>query len=435
MKNNVLTRLFLVLINLVIGITVANAQIITTVAGMDSVGYGGNGGPATAAQLHGPVSVVVDTSGNFYFSDELNNCIRKVSTSGIITTFAGNDTAGYTGNGGPATAAKLNRPGTMGIDATGNIYFADMGNNVIREISPSDTITTVAGSGAYGFSGDGGSAGAAALNKPSIAVDPSGNIYIADQANFRIRKVSSGIISTIAGTGVAGYSGDGGAGATAQISPINIAIDPSTRNIYFVDSVSSVYRVIREITPSGTISTFLNIWGESIAFDGLGNMYFTDVSCYVRRVTLYGTVSIYAGNSQCTSSGDGGPAIAAGMDNPTGLAFDANLNLYVTEYGGERVRKITYAPPTAVNNVAANIEAVSVYPNPASEEFTIEMPSATGKVSIIISDILGKVIETRSVDSNNGIKESFEAKNFVPGTYLIKISSGDKIYREKVLVR
>ena len=434
MKNNLLIRLFLLSICLITGIAATNAQIITTYAGDTTTGYSGDGGPAIAAELHNPFSVVVDGSGNVYFSETANNCIRKVSPSGIISTIAGGIGAGYTGDGGPAAAAKLNSPGTMGIDGAGNIYVADWGNNVIRKISATDTITTVAGNGVHGFSGDGGNAKNAALNTPNIAVDVSGNIYIADTKNYRIREVNtSGIISTIAGTGVSGYSGDGGPALSAQMNPSYISVDPAG-NVYYVDVVSPVYRVIREISPSLTISMYLDIWAEAMIFDGNGNMFLTDVGCYVRRVNKYGIVSIYAGDGNCKSTGDGGRSTAAGLNAPYGLAFDAGLNLYVAEYTGSRVRKITYVPMD-VNNVSDNVETVSVYPNPTSEAFIIEMPSAKDKVSIIISDLLGKVIETRSIDTNNGIKEKFEVKNFVPGTYLIKISSGDKTYREKVLVR
>ena len=435
MKNNVFIRLFLLSICLITGISATNAQIITTYAGNGTNGYSGDGGSATAAELHNPISVVVDGNGNVYFSETVNNCIRKVSTSGIISTFAGKDTAGFRGDGGPATAALFNSPGSIGIDGAGNIYVADWGNNVVRKINTSGIISTVAGTGAYGFSGDGGPAIAAQLNKPNIAVDPDGNIYIADHYNYRIRKVNtSGIISTIAGTGVAGYSGDGGPAISAQINPYNIAVD-SIGNVYYVDGVSSVYRVIRKITPSGTINMFLDIWAEAMVFDGSGNMYFSEVSCLVRRVTPYGTVKIYAGNGYCNSTGgDGDTATHEEIKTPVGLALDAARNLYIAESNGARIRKVTYVP-TGINSVSGNVETLSVYPNPTSKAFTIEMPSAKDKVSIIISDLLGKVIETRSIDSNTGIKEKFDVKNFVPGTYLIKISAGGKTYREKVLVR
>ena len=190
----------------------ARAQIISTFAGNGTAAYTGDGGQATAAGLNTPYGVAVDASGSVYISDYNNHRIRKVNTSGIISTFAGNGTAGYTGNGGQATAAELSYPRGVAVDAAGNVYIADYNNNVIRMVNTAGIISTFAGNGTQGYTGDGGPATAAALNYPQgVAFDALGNVYIADVSNNRIRKVSTaGTISTVAGNGTAGYTGDWG---------------------------------------------------------------------------------------------------------------------------------------------------------------------------------------------------------------------------------
>jgi PKD repeat protein len=200
--------------------------IVTTVAGDGTPGYSGDGGQATSAELRYPAGVAVDAQGNLYIADAGNDAIREVS-GGVITTVAGNGTAGSSGDGGPATAAQLDFPDGVAVDARGNLYIADSNNNRVREVS-GGVITTVAGNGTPGFSGDGGQATSAQLSDPEdVAVDKQGNLYIADWANSRIRKVAGGIITTIAGTGVAGFSGDGGPATSAQLyNEVGLAVDP-----------------------------------------------------------------------------------------------------------------------------------------------------------------------------------------------------------------
>jgi sugar lactone lactonase YvrE len=181
--------------------------------------------------------VAVDSLGNIYIADMYNHRIRKVSTSGIITTVAGNGTYGYSGNGGAATSAELYDPSSVAVDSSGNIFIADSNNHSIRKVSTSGIITTVAGNGTYGYSGDSGAATSAELYDPSgVAVDSSGNIYIADVSNQRVRKVdTSGIITTVAGNGTYGYSGDSGAATSAELNgPYGVAVD-SSGNIFIAD--------------------------------------------------------------------------------------------------------------------------------------------------------------------------------------------------------
>lgn len=219
---------------------------ITTVVGDGNLGYSGDGGPAVSAQLHNPTAVATDASGNLYFADYLNHVIRRVDSNGTITTVAGNGTAGYSGDGGLATSAQLSGPLSFALDASGNLYISDVFNHVIRKVTPGGTISTVAGNGSYGYSGDGGPATSAQLNTPQgVAVDASGNLYIADYSNYVIRKVTlGGIISTVAGNNTQGNSGDGGQAASAQLTnPLSLAVDVSG-NLYIGDIA-----VIRKVPP------------------------------------------------------------------------------------------------------------------------------------------------------------------------------------------
>ena len=211
----------------------ATSGIITTVAGWGPTAYPGNGWPATSAGLSVPAGVAVDSSGNLYIADTGNGCIREVyATSGTITTLAGNWTgaySGYSGDGGKATAAELNSPGEASLDSSGNLYIADTSNNRVRKVyATSGIITTYAGNGTGAYAGDGGQATSAELNFPTnLAVDSSGNLYIGDSNNQRIREVyvTSGIITTYAGNGTAGYSGNGGKATSAKLYyPQGVAI-------------------------------------------------------------------------------------------------------------------------------------------------------------------------------------------------------------------
>jgi len=208
---------------------VNTSGIISTVAGNGAVGSGGDGGPATSAQLYHPAGIAVDGSGNLYIADSNNQRIRKVNASGIITTIAGNGVVGYNCNNGVATSLGLHDPTGVAVDGSGNLYIADSGNQCVRKVNSSGAMTTVAGNGVASYSGDGGPAASAGLSSPTgVAVDASGNLYIADYVNNRIRVVSSGTITTVAGNGTAGFSGDGGSAVSAQLyNPTGVAVAPA----------------------------------------------------------------------------------------------------------------------------------------------------------------------------------------------------------------
>lgn len=343
--------------------------IITTVAGNGTLGYFGDNGPATSAQLAVTQAIAVDLARNIYVFDHDNSRIRKVDASGIITTVAGNGTSGYSGDGGPATSAKISHADLSGfnglaVDSAGNLFIADGLNSVIRKVNVSGVITTVAGNASMsGYSGDGGPATEAKLNGPNgLAVDVNGNLYLADGENGVIRKIdSNGIITTVAGGQSHGCSGDGGLATNAQLGfPKGVAVD-TTGHFYFSDP--SCY-VVRMVDPNGIITTVAGngSYGNSgdggpatsaalgsvagLAIDASGNLYIANSSSrVVRKVSRNGIITKVAGDSTLINqgvgySGDGGLATNAGFNAPVGLAVDAVGNLYITDSLNNRIRVV-----------------------------------------------------------------------------------------------
>ncbi len=279
--------LFILLLAMLLNGMGVYGQIITTVAGNGLSGYSGDNGVATAASMF-PVAVAVDLSHNIYIADEF--ALRKVFTSGIITTIAGNGISGESGDGGPATSALIDHPSGLILDASGNIFFTEFAKCRIRKISPSGIITTVAGNGTCGYSGDNGAASAAMITEPiGITIDNSGNLYFADA--YRIRRVStSGIITTIAGNGIYGYSGDGGPATAAMLYEAGgVAVDGSG-NIYIADWANNRIRRVSSVGIISTIAgngikgcigdgvpaTSAEIYPWGLVVDHFGNLFFSD---------------------------------------------------------------------------------------------------------------------------------------------------------------
>ncbi|MEU5996783.1 RICIN domain-containing protein [Streptomyces sp. NPDC047197] len=337
------------------------APSISTVAGTGSAGFDGDGGPATSGQLKNPSGIAMDNAGTLYFADRTNHRIRKITTDGKISTVAGTGIKGSGGDGGPATAAQLNTPRGVAVDDAGVLYVADYDNFRVRKITTDGKISTVAGTGKAGFSGDGGPSTAAQLKRPyGLAVDSTGVLYIADLEDHRVRKVTTdGKISTVAGTGKAGFSGDGGPAVAAQLQkPNGVAVD-GAGSLYIADGEN--HRV-RKITNDGTISTVAGTGtaGSSgddgpatsaqldkplaVLVDSAGGLYIADHRNHrVRKVTTDGTISTVAGTGTAGSSGDDGPATLAQLNYPFGLAVDCVDTLYVAEWGGHRIRKVASA--------------------------------------------------------------------------------------------
>jgi len=275
-------------------------NIIDTAAGNGIAGFSGDGGTATSALIDDPSGVAVDASGNLYIADTDNLRVRKVNLDGVISTVAGNGVEAFSGDGGPATAASLGFVTGVALDAIGNLYIADGTNARVRKVDQEGTISTIAGNGVEAFSGDGGPATSASLNRPSgVAVDAAGNIYIGDSRNSRIRKVDAGgIITTVAGNGASGFSGDGGPANAASLA-----------------------------APRG------------VMVDAAGNLYIADMdNSRIRKVDAGGIITTVAGNGVYGFSGDGGPATAASLAEPRNTALDASGNLYIADKDNKRVR-------------------------------------------------------------------------------------------------
>jgi len=330
-----------------------SAYRIETVAGSASLG---DGSPATAAQLSSIQGIAADRWGNLYVSDTDNQRVRKISTTGVITTLAGTGTAGFSGDGGPAAAAQLNLPYGIAVDLAGYVYVADLGNNRVRRISPEGVIITIAGTGRKGTSSDGGAATEAALLSPrNVAVDAAGNLFICEFEGHRVRKVSpDGRIATAAGTGVAGYSGDGGPATLAQLAyPAGLAVDRSGA-LYIADSHNNR---VRKILAGGSIATALGgsaatalVTPLAVAVDILGVIYTADSSNIVRAFTPAGKWTDFAGAAVLGFSGDGGPATKAQMTAVHDLAAGLNGSLYIAD--GVRVRAVD--PSGRIQTVAGD---------------------------------------------------------------------------------
>ena len=358
--------------------TISAAGSITTIAGVSPTVSFGEDVPATSAPLLGPWGIALDASGNLYISDNNDSRVRQVNTQGLVTTVTGNGVFGNLGDNGPASAAELGSPQALAFDATGNLFISSGDAQTVREIQKNGTIVTYAGGNTGGFSGDNGPAIKAQLFKPwGLATDAAGNLYIADSGNNRIRRVdTSGTITTYAGTGTAGFSGDNGPALQAELfSPLQLAFD-AKGNLYISDSGN--YRV-RMITPAGVITTVagngaaggagdggsalnaqLEPWG--IAVDSSANLYIANPE-RIRKVDVTTRIiTTIAGTGALGFSGDNGPATSAEMSGVTYLALDASGNLYVTDAGNLRIRKLAITPVVQSVQNGATFQTGAVSP-------------------------------------------------------------------------
>jgi sugar lactone lactonase YvrE len=356
-------------------------SIITTVAGNGSTGSTGDGGLATGAQIGNPGGVAVDSTGNIYIADALNNRIRKVDASGNITTYVGTaGNAGFSGDGGPAASASINLVSTavhsgIAVDKQGNLYIADTGNNCIRKVTASGLISTIAGMGgtAAGLSGDGGAATSAKLAAPlGVAVDGNGNVYIADTGNGRVRKVdTSGTITTVAGTTTGSNLGDGGLATSAQLfNPDDVAVD-AAGNVFIADYNNGR---VRRVDAAGII-TSLNVGAASpsvasLAVDNGGNIFMATGSSVLKYIAP-GAVSVYAGGG-LSIPGDGGSPTSATLGAPLGVALDAAGNLFISDKTSSRVRKVT---PGATCNFTLSTTSLSPVFSGGSFPITVQTSS------------------------------------------------------------
>jgi trimeric autotransporter adhesin len=451
-------------------IKIGNNGIASAFAGTGATGFGGDGGPATQAALNNPAGLAVDANGNVYIADSTNNRIRKVSPSGVITTVAGSAVSTYTGDGGLATNAGLQFPLAVSLDPSGNLYIADTSHSVIRMVNTSGIISTFAGVGAAATGGDKGPATQAPLNQPAgvladgkgnvyiadssnntvrvvnggiinefagqyvvgdtgdngyamnallhyptgLAEDQAGNVYILDQDNNRVRRVSpAGIITDYAGSGVSGGAGDQGIATGASLAARGIAMDLQN-NLYIADGTNNRIREVyasnlvintvagnglSTVTPRGILingnmiyfsDTTANrvrgvnltngqttlIAGDGVgefggdtgpataaslnaphglAMDSSGNFYIADTANNViRQVNTSGTINTVAGNNSAAFAGDGGPATSASLNAPTDVAIDSSGNLWIADTGNERIREVSNGTITTVAGGGSN---------------------------------------------------------------------------------
>jgi streptogramin lyase len=322
----------------------------TVVAGSDSAGL--VNGIGTAARFDHPFGLTIDAGGNLYIADQGNSVIRKMDTNNLVTTFAGTPyTKGYID--GADTLASFSMPFGVAVNSAGNVYVADAGNNVIRMITPDGTVSTFAGSGASGLAN--GMADTSSFNSPlGVAVDGSGNVYVADYGNDLIRKITpAGTVSTLAGSGATGADDGNPADATFDL-PEGVAVDAAD-NVYVADNGNNL---IRKITPAGVVSTLAGsgMAGSSngtgtaasfnspfgIAVDAAGNVYVADSgNNLIRKITPSGVVSTFAGNG--SKGAVNATGTAASFNTPSGLAIDSKGNLYVADENNNLIRKITTA--------------------------------------------------------------------------------------------
>ncbi len=419
----------------------AYGQIITTVAGSGTAGYSGNGGPATAAELHGPSDIAIDAYGNLYICDLFNSCIRKVDTAGVITTVAGIGTNGYNGDGIPATDASLYYPQGIAFDGAGNLIICDNNNYRVRMVNSAGIISTIAGNGVVGYTGLGGPATDASIWPPLYAaLDPTGNIYFTAENNVVMKINSAGTLITAAGNDTAGFSGDGGPATNAEFNGLyGIALD-SLGNIYLSDHANNR---IRKVDASGNVNTVSGTAVSGYSGDGLpfdsavyaaplglsidsaGNMYICDEQNYrVRKVGLSDTINSIAGNGISAYTGNGGPATAASFINPYSARMDKHGNLYIADVDANVIRKV-FMPDTvtlSVKNKESTTMAVSVFPNPATASVTVTTRSTEGQIDrISIINFLGQTIYKQSCFA--GMKSlTIDCLSFPPGVYFVKVN-------------
>jgi sugar lactone lactonase YvrE len=345
----------------------AATRIITTVAGTDR-GFAGDGGPATAAKFDSIRGLAFDSAGNLFIADTINERVRRIdAATKVISTVAGTGVIGYSGDGGPATAAMLALPQSVAVDGAGNLYIADTDNARIRKVdATTHTISTVAGTGTGGFSGDGGPASAAVVSfTTSVTLDASGNLYITDTGNLRIRKIDR--ITNVINT-VAGGSGDNvPATAAVLLGPRDVAVD-AAGNVYIADQanhrirrVDALTRVLTTVAGTGTggfsgdggPATAAKLYSPfGVVLDARNNIYVADDDNYrVRRVDgVTGTITTLAGNGTNGFSGDGGPATLASLGEVSAVAVDASANVYIADPGNARIRKVD--PAGVITTVA-----------------------------------------------------------------------------------
>jgi trimeric autotransporter adhesin len=423
-----------ILFSLLFAPIVIHAQLISTAAGNGMLGDSGDGGPALLSTLNYPTGIVTDSKGNFYFVEWNGNRVREISTDGIIKTIAGNGFSGFSGDGGAATAAKLNSPRAIAVDRFGSLFIADFGNARLRKVDTFGVISTIAGNGIDSIAGDGGSASAASLAYPSgLAIDYVGNIYIAEDSYIR-RIDTNGLITVFAGIGVAGCTGDGGSAVSARVQCGYLAICEDS-NLYF----QNVYKIRKINIHTNVISTvagtdFEEFNGDGIAidssnidphafcFDKNGNILVSDYyNCRIRFIDVNsGLTSTLVGTGAVGFGGDDSLARLAQLNRPSGVTFDTCGNLMIADEINNRIRKVSFNPecwPQQVPEVAHSGK-LSISPNPATTHLTITTP--TPIQTLTVTNYLGQAVLRRE-----GSGGDVDVSGLPAGVYVLEVVTED----------
>ncbi|MCF8448465.1 MAG: T9SS type A sorting domain-containing protein [Taibaiella sp.] len=413
-------------------------QIISTVAGG---GSGGDGVPATAGSVYNPNGMAFDKKGNLYFCSNLGHKVWKVDIHGILTTVAGVGTAGYSGDGGAALHAQLNQPTDLAIDNAGNIIIADAANNRIRKIDVSTgIIKTIAGTGVMGYHGDGGSAMSAIFNQPScVCLGNDGSVYIGDYGNYRVRKIDlMGNVQTYAGNGLSGWGGDGGPATNAFCSPQTCIRMDRFENLYIAEWGNGV---VRRVSSMGIIETLAgdttsysyngdNIPAKNchlapayLSVSEEGILYVSDYNNHrIRVIKKNGYIHTVSGNGTGSNTGDNGEAIAATVHLPTGQSLDSCGNLYFGQNGTPRIRKIAFNPtcaPTSIADAGKEDKSISIHPNPATTHISITLGTAIN--TVVITNMLGQSFYNHTMVKSTE-KAEVDISHLPPGMYLVRVN-------------
>ena len=425
-------------------------QALMRFAGNRTAAYAGDSGLAVIAALDHPAAICFDQAGDCYIADEINCTIRKVNVNtGIITTIAGNGTAGFAGDSGLSTQSMLNYPNGLSFDGFGRLYIADALNNRVRAIDIfTNIITTVAGKGAAGYSGDGGWAWDAELNTPEgIYAEPSGTVFIADAANNVIRRVDypTFVITTVAGNDTAGYSGDSSLAIHAELNQPNAVCEDKFGNLYIADSKNSVIRKV--VLSTGIITTIagngVNGYagdssaainaelGEPIGLttDDAGNLYIADANNTVRKVDMTtGIIVTMAGDGYQGYSGDYCLLPNCRLYEPNGVAISPAGNLYIADEWNNVVREIV--PYTGVEK-ANPADFLKVYPNPCQGLFTIQLPDNINSAELEINNILGQKVYASAASAN---KMQVDLSAMPAGIYMLYLKSKENVSVQQIII-
>lgn len=425
----------------------AQVSIITTIAGKSPYGFSGDGGPASNAQLKAPYRICLDKDDNIYIADALNHRIRRISKAdGLISTVAGTGTPGFSGDGGVATNAQLEVPQAVYVDDNNDLFICDGINHRIRKVvMTTGTIITIAGTGTAGNNGDGNVATNAELYLPTgVFVDKNGNVFIADWANKKVRKinVATGKMSTFAGTGGGGYSGDGGSAISASIDGPEHVFADTIGNILIADQYNHRIRkvdvntaIIITIAGNGTagfsgdggpaVNARLN-QPTGLFVDKQNNIYIAEYgNGTIRKIdAVTGIITTAAGTGVTGFSGDGGPATNAKLFC-SDVFVDSYGNLIIADYENNRIRKVSTG--VAVTDIDKAVEA-KLFPNPTTGLFSVQVP--VGIALMTIYNVGGVEVFSQTITTGNA---DVDLSGVPSGIYLVYVRSGDKLYVNKVL--